>query len=218
MNEMNTVSDWVRDQYARAELFEKLGIDFCCKGNRSLQAACEDKQLSVKEVMKQLKECKAQVNDVDCRSMNITELCDHIEHTHHAYLKKIIPSIKVNLEKIVKAHGESYFLLKETFEKLASELEEHMKKEEENVFPLLRLADSKAARMCVQLEEEHDEAGNLLASIRTLTCNFALDPSACMTHQRTWSQLKELEEDMHLHVFKENYLLFPMARKIAGVL
>jgi regulator of cell morphogenesis and NO signaling len=35
-----TVRDWVAEKPAVARVFEKLGIDYCCAGGKSLEEAC----------------------------------------------------------------------------------------------------------------------------------------------------------------------------------
>lgn len=210
MNEMSTVSAWVTDRFSRAELFEILGIDFCCKGNKTLKEACEEKALCTDDVLSKLKQWDRGCSTAECNHMEAGELCDHIEKTHHAYLKRMLPLVSAHLEKIVNAHGEKYFELKKTFELFVQEIESHMKMEEELVFPAIRSRKAQNHQLFSKLEEEHRLAGALLASIRELTNNFTLPPQACMTLKTTWAELEEIEHDMHRHVYKENYLLFPL--------
>ena len=49
-----TLSQIVTDHYQTARVFEKYGLDFCCKGKRLLVFACEEKQLPYEEVLKEL--------------------------------------------------------------------------------------------------------------------------------------------------------------------
>lgn len=210
---MNTLSDWVRDRFARAELFEKLGIDFCCGGHRTLKDACEEKKLSVKETLQKLEKWDRVSIEKDCQSLSIQELCEHVITTHHAYLRRVLPLISAHLEKIVRSHGEKYLELYQVFQTFIIEINEHMEKEEKIVFPLFCSNDSKGKIACIKLELEHDEAGHLLEKMRALTNDFLLPDHACMTLQTTWEELKELEKDMHIHVFKENHILFPLIKK-----
>lgn len=216
MNEMTSVGDWVRERYSRAELFEKMGIDYCCGGQKSLQEACDEKKLPVHEVIQQLEAWDQNPFQEDCGAMTASQLCDHIEKNHHAYLKRILPVIQGHLEKIVRSHGVEYQELKETFEKFTQEITAHMKQEESVVFPMIRSKSRMQEAVYQALEEEHDEAGSLLAAMRALTQEYQLPSCACMTLQTTWNELKELEQDMHFHVFKENHLLFPLARDQQG--
>ena len=210
MNEVTTVSSWVNDRFSRTELFEMLGIDFCCGGNKTLQEACEEKGLCIDDVLRKLEQWNRSCPITDCNHMDASELCNHIETTHHAYLKRMFPLVQGHLERIVKSHGEKYLELKETFARFTEELESHMKKEETLVFPAIRSNITQNHQIFGKLEEEHRLAGTLLASIRKLTNNFTLPPKACMTLKTTWAELEEIERDVHKHVYKENYLLFPL--------
>lgn len=210
MNEMSTISAWVTDCFSRAELFERLGIDFCCGGNKTLKDACEEKNLCTDDVLRELKQWDRNSSTTDCNHMEAGDLCNHIEETHHAYLKRMLPLVSAHLEKIVNAHGEKYAELKKTFERFTQEIESHMKEEEELIFPAIRSRKVQSHQCFSKLEEEHQSAGVLLALIRNLTNNFTLPSEACMTLKITWAELEEIEHDMHKHVYKENYLLFPL--------
>lgn len=209
MNEMTSIRDWVSAQFSRAELFERLGIDFCCGGHRSLKEACEEKKLSVNEVIKQLESWTRDHKALDYSQMSPTDLCNHIESVHHSYMKRMIPLIRSHLIKIVNAHGNQYSLLQETFELFAKEIEKHMEEEEKVAFPLFRSEKGVKETLLSELEKEHDEAGDLLSKMRHLTHEYNPGSAACMTLQTTWAELQEMEKDMHLHVFIENHILFP---------
>ena len=49
-----TVGELVAERPGRAKVFEKLGIDYCCKGNVALATACEAKGADVSAVAAQL--------------------------------------------------------------------------------------------------------------------------------------------------------------------
>lgn len=207
MNETNSINEWVSEMFSRVELFDQWDIDFCCGGKKSLKQACEEKNLNVQTVMEQLKATKSCPEDVDCRTMSAAELCDHLVNTHHEFLKKIIPRIDLHLRKIVKAHGEQYLPLKETFDLFVQDIQSHMILEETIVFPHFRSGNKEAKKFCSELEKEHNEAGELLHKIRKLTNNYTAPINACNTLKLAWQELYKLEQDMHVHVYKENHFL-----------
>jgi regulator of cell morphogenesis and NO signaling len=128
------------------------------------------------------------------------------------------------LAKLVNAHGGTHRELPEVqqvFAALRSELEPHMFKEEQVLFPAIRRLEqsdtqptfpfgtvSNPIRM---MELEHEVAGNALARIRELTCDYAVPTDACNTYRAALDGLRALELDMHRHVHKENSILFPRA-------
>lgn len=64
------------------------------------------------------------------------------------------------------------------------------------------------------MEHEHENAGDTLFEIRSLTHNYAVLPGACTTFRICLSELREFEEDLHQHVHLENNILFPRALQL----
>ena len=56
---------------------------------------------------------------------------------------------------------------------------------------------------------EHDRAGDLLADLRRITGGYEPPADACASYRALYRGLDELESDTHLHVHKENNVLFP---------
>ena len=116
------------------------------------------------------------------------------------------------------------------FERLSSELLQHMNKEENILFPFIEaLAGSAAAGQRAPLnpfgtilnpiramEQEHLDAGNLLFRIRSLTDGYRPPADACTTYRVCYDGLARFEADLHQHVHLENYVLFPRAIALEG--
>lgn len=104
---------------------------------------------------------------------------------------------------------------------LREDLEPHMLMEENILFPMIRKIDEtieaegahcgSVANSIRVMMAEHDNAGKLLNSIKNLTNNYSPPEGACGTYIFLCQNLKELESNTHLHVHKENNLLFPQA-------
>ena len=218
-----TLGELVAENPSRSRLFERLGLDYCCGGRRTLGHACEDKQISLDEVVSQLKS-ESDISTVggNPAELPISALADHIEETHHAYLTQELPRISGLLEKVVKAHGRTHpFLieLQQAYEPFRDELEQHMFKEEQVLFPWIRQIDS--APVAEQrpalsgpisvMEAEHESAGEALEGFRHLTNNYQAPEDACGTFRALYDALATLEKDMHQHVHLENNVLFPRA-------
>jgi regulator of cell morphogenesis and NO signaling len=222
-----TVGDLVRQSPTRARVFEQLNIDYCCGGKVSLARACEKRGIDTGEVLKQL-----EVNDainsaedlVDADAMSLIELAEHIEETHHAYLREELPRLEFMTEKVSRVHGDKeprLLRVREAFVALKAELEPHMMKEERVLFPIIRELEASASRPefhcgsvanpIRQMEHEHDQAGDALAIIREATDDFLPPEWACNTYRAMLDSLEKLEADMHQHVHKENNVLFPKA-------
>jgi regulator of cell morphogenesis and NO signaling len=218
-----------RPLYAR--LFEQLGIDYCCGGKLSIATACAKLQLDVGTTLKFLESTAALIQagpaEVDAAAMSLTELADHIETTHHAYLKEELPRLVEMAERVARKHAEHDARLPEiaaATRELAEEMICHMQKEEFVLFPLVRQIDagrgSASAALLSgpihQMEDEHQAAGDATARLRLLTDGFSLANAICNTHRALLDGLARFETDLHRHVHKENNVLFPRALAKAG--
>lgn len=221
----------VTEQPSRARVFERMGLDYCCGGKQSLAAACEEKGLDVKSVVETLSafeslqhESKG-VDGTDWSQESPTHLCDHIEQTHHTYLREELPRLASLVDKVSRVHGgtqPNLHQVRETFGALSRELMSHMQKEEQILFPVIRRLDSGAPPANLgsveapirRMESEHDSAGNGLETIRELTDDYAIPQGACNSYRAMLSALEELEQDLHQHIHKENNILFPRAISI----
>lgn len=229
----STVGQLVVDRPARSRVFQHLGIDFCCGGKLTLEQAARRRNLEPNTVLAVLLAAEAagpgEAAGPDPADLSLADLCDHIEQAHHAYLKTELPRLSAMIAKVARVHGARHPWMQqvhETFEPFAAEMVEHMAKEEEVLFPMVRAMEAGrtgaaqgAAGGCGgtvgnpigAMVHEHDAAGVALARMRELTSDFAPPPDACNTFRATLDGLAELERDMHLHVHKENNILFPRA-------
>ncbi|HEX7010351.1 MAG TPA: iron-sulfur cluster repair di-iron protein [Phycisphaeraceae bacterium] len=225
-----TVGELVTQRPSRSRLFERLGLDYCCGGKRTLQEACEAKGLDAHTVLSLLladeeSQSAAQNDQQDWSQASLTDLADHIEQTHHAYLKRELPRLGEMVRKVAAVHGQLHPWLLELdgiFARFAAEMESHMLKEEQILFPLIRQLEAQQSAAGGQgmldltnpvrvMEHEHDDAGRDLARMRELSSDFTPPPEACGTFRATLDGLRQLEADTHQHVHKENNILFPRA-------
>jgi regulator of cell morphogenesis and NO signaling len=222
-----TVGQLVTDRPARSRVFGKLGIDFCCGGKKSLDEACRNKGLDPETVLQVIlaseQEGDSDKNMVDAAQMTMTQLCDHIEATHHAYLREEFPRLTQMIAKVAAVHGERHPWMKQVhsvFTALIEELAQHMMKEEQILFPIIRkleAGDVAAAGHCGgtisnpirMMEHEHDNAGDALKQLHKLTDGYTPPANACNTFRAALDGLSEIENDLHQHIHKENNILFP---------
>ena len=221
-----TVGQMVAERPSRARVFERRGIDFCCGGKKALTQACADRGVELDTVVNELISADAG-GEADQRNWNeatLTELADHIQATHHAYLRQELPRLSAMTTKVAQAHGDRHpevWLVREVFDALRAEMEAHMFKEEQILFPAIRRLEANSGEPCFHcgsiqnpirvMEQEHDGAGDALARMRKLTGDYTVPADACNTFRAMLSSLAELEADMHQHVHKENNVLFPRA-------
>ena len=220
-----TVGQLVAERPSRARVFEKFGIDYCCGGKKPLEQACRDRAVDVRAVLDALRQNDQRRGpERDWSAMGLTRLADHIEQTHHGYLRQELPRLDFLTHKVAAAHGQRHpelIRLRDLFAAFEAELINHMQKEELVVFPLCRRieageVDGSASEAGLQrpvdvLTHEHEDAGEALAEMRRLTGGFEPPADACNTYRALLDSLKELEADMHQHVHLENNVLFPAA-------
>lgn len=221
----STVGLLVAQNPSRASVFEKHRIDFCCQGKTSLAEACAKREVSLHAVLGELLECDRGTpvtGDRDWTGEPLSDLADHIVDAHHRYLRGELPRIQAMSKRVADVHGghapEVLEVLR-IFSSLHSEMDDHMMKEEQVLFPAIRAMEASghnafggamiAPIRC--MEHEHESAGAALASMRSLTDGFEPPADACNTWRVLYAALAGLESDMHIHVHKENSILFPRA-------
>ncbi|MEI6084741.1 MAG: iron-sulfur cluster repair di-iron protein [Verrucomicrobiota bacterium] len=230
MQTTDTVGSIVAQRPALSRVFEEAGIDYCCGGKLPLAEACRKKGIDPQAFLLKLTATTAtNATGVDAAAMTLTALADHIETTHHAYLKSELPRLEAMTEKVARVHGGEDARLQQvhaTFLALAAEMASHMMKEEQILFPMVRQLESSAtapvfhcgslANPIGQMELEHEHAGAALAKLRELTDGFNPPDWACNTYRAMLDALAHLEGDLHQHVHKENNILFPRAIERQG--
>jgi len=221
-----TLAQIVNENHKAATIFEKYDLDFCCKGKRSLEAACEERQLAAETIATEISAAvnKDESAPVDFDKLSLAALADHIVLTHHGYTKKELPQIFYYLQKVSSKHGDRHNELYAIFEKfsdLKDDMETHMQKEELILFPKIKeiekaVENNQRGLSSIQtpinvMEDEHEHAGNLLKEIRSLSDNYTPPPDACTTYRLSFAALQALEQDLHQHIHLENNILFPRA-------
>lgn len=233
----NIIGELVAQDYRTATVFKDYGIDFCCKGNRSIAEACEDRNLDPGSLIQNLE----QVTQTDSgssagyQSWPLDLLADYIEKKHHRYAEEKTQEIQPYLDKICSVHGNHHPELLEIsglFTAAAGELAMHMKKEELVLFPFIRKM-VKAKQDDIRIERphfgtiqnpiqvmmnEHTAEGDRFRKIEELSNNYTPPQDACPTYRATFASLKAFEEDLHLHIHLENNILFPKAMELERIL
>lgn len=227
--ESKTIADIVSENIKTADVFKKYGIDFCCGGGITLNKACEKHQVDRDALIKEINAAGIIHNrQNDYKSWPPGFLAEYIQHTHHAYVREALNLLDQYMAKVVKVHGAHHtalYEIKELYAAIAGELKQHMMKEEHVLFPYIKkleMANEEGAilpaahfgtvRNPIQvMNQEHENAGDLMARIKVLSNNYTAPEWACNTFKALYAKLDEFEQDLHLHVHLENNILFPKA-------
>ena len=225
-----TIGEYVAKDFRTAAVFSKYGIDFCCKGNRTIEEACQKKNLDFSQIeneVTQILETKS-FGAIDFKSWPTDLLIDYIEKTHHRFVEEKSAVLLPFLDKLCKVHGQSHpelFEINELFKGCAGELAQHMKKEELISFPFIKKMENairtgqaieqphfgSVESPIAMMQDEHITEGERFVKIAALTNNYTPPSDACNTYKVTFSMLQEFEQDLHKHIHLENNILFPKA-------
>ncbi|MDR2235008.1 MAG: iron-sulfur cluster repair di-iron protein [Chryseobacterium sp.] len=226
------IGDIVAEDFRTAAVFKRHGIDFCCKGGRTIEEACNSKKLNPEEVYQEIENLpKSEGNSIDFNSWPLDLLADYIEKTHHRYVEEKTPVLLAFLDKLCKVHGAGHPELLEInklFHESARDLGAHMKKEELILFPFVRnmiKARSSGAPLprpafgtvenpVHMMKHEHTAEGDRFRKIAEITGEYTPPADACNTYRVTFAMLQDFENDLHRHIHLENNILFPKAIRL----
>lgn len=227
INKNQKIGDIVSNFPGATEIFNRYKIDYCCGGHGSLAEALVELSLDSTKIIEELnieyeKFIKDNSEYKDWRKESPSALIKHIVQTHHEFTKNQLKEIDTLLFKVLKVHfkhhGEELLKVHKYFGTLKTELEEHLVKEEELLFPLIEsFESSKDERILSEIyqiindtEDEHDAAGNILKELEKITRDFNAPQGACTTFKVVYKKLNDLEKDLFIHIYLENSVLFNM--------
>jgi regulator of cell morphogenesis and NO signaling len=202
-------------------VLESHGLDYCCGGQRTLNNACQLANIDPAAIIADLDGLDAGAGP-DWVPLGPGLLVDHLEATHHAYLHAELPRLEALADKVAGVHGSNHPKLVELHRlciALREDLEPHMAKEERVLFPMIRELSTaisppsfhcgSVANPVSMMTREHEQTGRLLQAMRQLTDGYRVPDDACASYRALYEGLAALEADTHLHIHKENNVLFP---------
>ncbi|MGU8452577.1 iron-sulfur cluster repair di-iron protein [Clostridium perfringens] len=206
--------------------FNDMELDYCCGGSKSLELALKEKGIDVdkfvEDLNKEFKEFKFENSQyVDWREKSSEELINHIVETHHGETFRLLKEIDPLMVKVFRVHfshdPELLMKVHSLFGKLKCELEEHLLKEENILFPLMIKYDkAKDEKEKKEIEEdiriivnEHEAAGDILKELAEVTDDYKVPDWGCISFKLLYDYLHDLEKDLFIHIHKENNILFP---------
>jgi regulator of cell morphogenesis and NO signaling len=226
-----TVKEYALEMPGATRIFEKLGIDYCCGGGKSLADACAKAGVAVDEVLGSLKGIKnsdEMSGSERWQMASLAALIAHIVEKHHTFTRLELARLEALLVKVCGVHGQNdpeLFRIQKQFQELSRELEPHMLKEERVLFPYIIQMEEAAknnrtlhappfgtVRNPVKvMMAEHDAAGDILRQMREVSSDYTVPEDGCISYQTLYDALAALEADLHQHIHLENNILFPRA-------
>lgn len=218
----STIEHLAESNLAAKRLLVRLGIDPIAQGERSLEEACLSLGLDPARAAQELAALKP-VPRRDWSKASIQELVHHIIHVHHAWTREELVRIQALLDAEPAAGDAEAQLLpriKVHFAELARDLVAHFQMEERNLFPAICAAEnggpapislSTPSEQARTITAEHQAVEELFHNLRILTCDYRIQPETSREFRAICLALGNLEDDLHLHLYLENHVLFPRA-------
>ena len=218
-----TLAALVTEDPSRAAALDRLGIDYCCHGDRTLADACATAGLTPEDVATALVGSEPPASSTRPAPTDAAALAAHIQATHHAYLHAELPALIDLAHKIRTIHGARHPELADVqrlVNDVSADLVPHLAHEEQVVFPAIGTDGGGMATdlpaVIAGLRIEHDALGVLLAELRATSDGYRVPADGCASYHALYRRLAHLEADTHLHIHLENNLLFPAVTTAAA--
>lgn len=196
-------------------LFDAHRLDFCCGGNKTLRAAAAAAGVDTAPIVEELRLLAERADtsgERDWQDAPATELVEHILARYHAVHREQLPELIRLARKVEQVHGDRADCphgLAEHLSAMAQELESHMRKEEDVLFPMIvRGQGPRAGAPINVMRMEHDDHGVALRAMETMTNDITAPAGACTTWRALYTGLRTFRADLMAHIHTENNILF----------
>ncbi|MCL4321621.1 MAG: iron-sulfur cluster repair di-iron protein [Deltaproteobacteria bacterium] len=220
---LKSVGEIASEGEGKIEVFKKYGIDFCCGGNKTLKMACEESNINEKFIVNELNAVQEQgqekekgknyISNQGANDWDIDFLIDYIVNIHHTFLRIHLPEGAEYMEKIARVHGSRHLELikiRELFTKMTEALIFHLDKEETGLFQHIK--DKKTGDGLLKeindAEYDHEYVGHILKEMNFLSSSYSVPEDACASYKHAYELLKNISDDIMIHVHLENNILF----------
>lgn len=193
-------------------LFRAEKLDFCCGGKVSLADAMAARQKDPSELTARLEALEASATPSDMPD-DVDGLIDHILARYHETHRREVPELIRMARRVEAVHRDNPNVpvgLADMLEHIGQELESHMQKEEQILFPMMRTGGHPmiGGPISVMLSE-HEDHGENLRKLEAITSDFTPPEDACTTWRALYAGARKLTDDVMVHIHTENNILFP---------
>ncbi|TKA94258.1 iron-sulfur cluster repair di-iron protein [Cereibacter changlensis] len=193
-----------------AGLFRQHGISFCCGGGKSLREAAEKATIAPSALLDALTALEAAaLADVPSET---PALIDHILSRYHQTHRSELAELLLLSEKVEAVHGDHEAAprgLTALLDTIRYDMEDHMRKEEQVLFPAMRQGVAALQDPVAVMRAEHSSHTEQLKALAHLTHGFSTPEGACRSWQALYAGVRKFSEDLVRHMQLENDLLFP---------
>ena len=194
-----------------AELFRAKGISFCCGGNIALSEAALRSGIRPESLLAELQALTDAANRdaPEATPELIAHILNRYHETHRTELEWLIP-LAQKVERVHGDHENAPTGLSAALIALYDDLDQHMQKEEQVLFPLmLKGPNPMIVHPIAQMRHEHRDATDLLAAVSRTTHGLRLPAGACGSWTALYTGLRKFSDDLLAHIHLEDNVLFP---------
>jgi regulator of cell morphogenesis and NO signaling len=231
MNHEKTIGELALEVPGAITVLERLKIDYCCHGGRSIAEACTDAGIRPDDLIAQIGDSACVTDEERWPTASLIELQEHIVATHHLFTREILDTILLLSKRVADRHGERHpevLSVRQIALALFEDLIPHMLKEEQVLFPYVELLEraekanapapmpffGTVRNPIAMMMAEHENAGGMLLRLRQVTSDYTLPPDACLNFRALYERLIDLERGLHRHIHLENNVLFRRAAEL----
>lgn len=230
LEKSQTIGEMAGKDLRVAEAFKELGLEFCCDGDKPLEAACKDANITVEEANRALKAISEQPvsADKDYNNWQLDFLADYIVNIHHNYVNNTKQPLLDLANKINQVHGDAHPELAEIQNHVIAMMQEmtvHQNEEETVLFPFIKalVKGEKEGKLpdmnqfdtvedpVEMMLHDHKAVADHVHTIEKLTNTYEVPADGCESYKLFYHKLHELDDDLHQHIHLENNILFPKA-------
>lgn len=194
-------------------LFRQHKLDFCCNGQQTLEQACVARSMDPQPLLhflQTIQQQSASTETLDDPVALIDRILTRYHETHRQQLPELIRMAR-RVEAVHRDHPAVPVGLADFLEQLQQELESHMAKEEQILFPILRNGGHPMVAGPISvMRHEHLDHGDQLERLVELTNDHTPPSAACNTWRALFAGTQRLMDDLMHHIHLENNVLFPM--------
>ena len=197
-------------------VFHDYKLDFCCGGKHTLREAAHTQGVDAGVIEARLQAlAETPPPQRDWSTASASELIDHILVRYHDKHREQLPELVRLARRVEEVHGDRPDCpagLADLLRDMQQELESHMQKEEQVLFPMLsRGMGIMAGAPIAVMRMEHDDCGEDVRRMEALTQGIILPRAACNTWRALYLGLRTFREDLMEHIHLENNVLFENA-------
>ncbi len=206
-----TVADIAASLPGSTAVFRRHKLDFCCGGGARLEDAAAARGVSLPALQAELGALvMPEGTGVPASSAELIALIQTRYHDVHRRELPELVRLARRVEAVHRDKAECPHGLAELLETMATEMEDHMQKEEQILFPMMvRGGAPMIGHPIAMMRHEHDSHGEHLKALDALTHGATPPDGACNTWRALYAGIRKLEDDLMQHIHLENNVLFP---------